>query len=89
MEPSLCPFPHPVCRISPIPVEKRVDKRTYQLFFIWFSVNFNIISFGTGSSGPVFFSLGVRDSILVILIVNLMYVFPWGRTIVVVPFAIS
>ena len=33
------------------------------------------MAFGTGSSGPVFFSLGVRDSLLVILVVNVMYVY--------------
>ena len=44
------------------------------MFSIMFSANFNILSFITGSSGPVFFSLGVKDSLLVILVVNLMCV---------------
>lgn len=44
------------------------------MFSIWFSANFNILSFATGSSGPVLFSLSVKDSLLVILVVNLMYV---------------
>ena len=44
------------------------------MFLIWFSANFNILSFITGSSGPVLFSLGVKDSLLAILVVDLMYV---------------
>ncbi|KAF8156873.1 cytosine-purine permease [Crassisporium funariophilum] len=58
--------------ITPIPTERRVDKRIYQMFFIWFSVNFNILAFGTGSAGPAFFSLGVRDSLMIILVVNVI-----------------
>ncbi|KAF8804550.1 hypothetical protein BYT27DRAFT_7340140 [Phlegmacium glaucopus] len=46
--------------ISPIPTEKRIDRRIHQMFFIWFSVNFNILAFGTGSSGPAFFALGLH-----------------------------
>ena len=44
------------------------------MFFIWFSVNFNILAFSTGSSGPVFFSLGIKDSLLVIFVVDVMCV---------------
>ncbi|KAF8804586.1 hypothetical protein BYT27DRAFT_7213747 [Phlegmacium glaucopus] len=35
-----------------------------QMFFIWFSVNFNILAFGAGSSGPAFFALGIRIAYL-------------------------
>jgi len=58
--------------ISPIPIEKRIDKRIYQMFTIWFATTFNIIMFSTGSSGPVFFSLSIKDSLLVILVVNII-----------------
>ncbi|TFK70128.1 cytosine-purine permease [Pluteus cervinus] len=58
--------------ITPVPIEERVDKRLYHMFFVWFSANFNILSFSTGSAGPVFFSLGVRDSVLVILVVSII-----------------
>ncbi|KAF8056624.1 purine-cytosine permease [Lyophyllum atratum] len=56
--------------ISPIPMEQRLDKRLYQMFFVWFSANFNILAFSTGSAGPVFFSLGLRDSLVIILVVD-------------------
>ena len=68
-------------RISPIPIEKRIDKRIYQMFTIWFSTTFNILTFSTGSSGPVFFSLSIKDSLLVILVVNVMYVPPTSFTL--------
>jgi Permease for cytosine/purines, uracil, thiamine, allantoin len=73
-----------IYRISPIPIEKRIDKCIYQMFTIWFSTTFNILSFSTGSSGPAFFSLSVRDSLLVILVVNLMCVF-WNLEVVKLP----
>ncbi|EDR12120.1 cytosine-purine permease [Laccaria bicolor S238N-H82] len=60
--------------ITPIPTERRTDKRLYQLFFVWFSANFNILNFGTGSAGPAFFSLGFRASLATILLVDIMCV---------------
>ena len=45
------------------------------MFIFWFSANFNILAFSTGSSGPVFFSLGIKDSLLVILVVDVMCVY--------------
>jgi len=56
--------------ISPIPVEQRVDKRLYQMFFVWFSANFNILAFSTGSAGPAFFNLGLRDTLVILLLVD-------------------
>ncbi|KAI6127960.1 cytosine-purine permease [Pisolithus croceorrhizus] len=61
--------------IAPIPREERLEKRWYQMFFVWFSANMNILSFSTGTIGPAFFSLGVRDSIIVIVVVDLFAVF--------------
>lgn len=58
--------------IAPIPKEQRLDRRWYQMFFVWFSANMNILSFSTGTVGPAFFSLGVRDSIIVIVVVDLV-----------------
>ncbi|KAF8804565.1 hypothetical protein BYT27DRAFT_7234511 [Phlegmacium glaucopus] len=60
--------------ISPIPTEKRIDRRIHQMFFIWFSVNSNTPAFGTGSSRPAFFALGIRDSLLVIFVVDVIAV---------------
>jgi hypothetical protein len=61
-------------RISPTLMEDRADKRLYQMFFVWFSANVNIFAISTGSAGPAFFKLGPRDSFLIILVVDLMYV---------------
>lgn len=44
------------------------------MFFIWFSANLNILAFGTGSAGPTFFKLGLRDSVVIIIVVDIMYV---------------
>ncbi|KAG2032588.1 cytosine-purine permease [Suillus americanus] len=58
--------------IMPVPAEERLETRWYQLFFIWFSSCMNILTFSTGAAGPAFFSLGVCDSIVIIVIVNLV-----------------
>ncbi|OCH88374.1 cytosine-purine permease [Obba rivulosa] len=58
--------------IDPIPPEQRTDTRLYQMFFVWFSANFNVLSFGTGSAGPAFFGLGLRESLITLLIVDLI-----------------
>lgn len=44
------------------------------MFFVWFSANFNILAFTTGSAGPAFFKLGVRDAIAISLVANTLYV---------------
>jgi purine-cytosine permease-like protein len=61
-------------RISPILMENRTDKRLYQMFFVWFSANLNIFAFSAGSAGPAFFNLGLRNSLVIILVVDIMYV---------------
>lgn len=61
-----------VCRISPVPPSKRTDKRIHQLFWVWFTCNFNILAFGTGSAGPAFFGLGIKSSLPIILVVDIM-----------------
>ncbi|KAH7910973.1 permease for cytosine/purines, uracil, thiamine, allantoin-domain-containing protein [Hygrophoropsis aurantiaca] len=58
--------------IAPIPAEVRVDTRWYQMFFMWFSANMNILAFSTGTVGPAFFSLGVREALIVVLVVDLV-----------------
>jgi hypothetical protein len=32
-------------RIVPIPPEQRVDTRLYEMFFVWFSANMNILRY--------------------------------------------
>lgn len=44
------------------------------MFFVWFSANFNVLAFGTGSAGPAFFDLGLRDTLIILVIVDAMYV---------------
>ncbi|GAW03818.1 NCS cytosine-purine permease [Lentinula edodes] len=56
--------------ISPVPSSQRTDTSYYKLFFIWFTMNFNILSFSAGTLGPVAYGLGIRESCLVILFFN-------------------
>ncbi|KAH9050782.1 NCS cytosine-purine permease, partial [Lactarius vividus] len=64
----------------------KIGKRTQfnKIFFIWLSANTNILSFSSGTLGPVAFGLGLRDSCLVILFFNLLFAIPpayfstWG-----------
>ncbi|OSD08769.1 cytosine-purine permease [Trametes coccinea BRFM310] len=58
--------------IDPILPEDRTDTRLYQMFFVWFSSNINILTFGTGSAGPAFFGLSLRDSFIILLIVDII-----------------
>ncbi|RDX54764.1 purine-cytosine permease [Lentinus brumalis] len=58
--------------IDPILPEDRTDTKLYQMFFVWFSANFNVLAFGTGSAGPAFFGLGLRDTLVVLLVVDLI-----------------
>lgn len=68
----------------PVSEEERTDTQYYKIFFVWFSMNFNILSFSSGTLGPIAFGLGLRDSCLVILFFNLLacllpaYLNTWG-----------
>ncbi|KAI0252914.1 NCS cytosine-purine permease, partial [Lactifluus subvellereus] len=70
--------------IHPVTVEDRTETHFNKIFFIWLSANTNILSFSTGTLGPVVFELGLRDSCLVILFLNLLCAIPpayfstWG-----------
>ncbi|PFH47937.1 hypothetical protein AMATHDRAFT_76967 [Amanita thiersii Skay4041] len=70
--------------IIPVPIEERTDRTVSKIFFIWFSANFNILSFSAGTLGPVIFGLGLRDTCLCILFFDLLcFAFPsyftvWG-----------
>ncbi|KAI0080386.1 hypothetical protein K474DRAFT_1704695 [Panus rudis PR-1116 ss-1] len=56
--------------IEPIPPEQRTDRRMYQMFFVWFSANINILTFSTGTVGPAFFSFGMRTTFILVTIVD-------------------
>ncbi|KAI9510190.1 NCS cytosine-purine permease [Russula earlei] len=62
--------------IHPVAVEDRTETHFIKIFFVWFSANTNILSFSTGTLGPVVFGLGLRDSCLVILFFNLLCAIP-------------
>lgn len=62
--------------IAPVPPENRTDTRLYQLFFIWFSANANILTLTAGTVGPAFYGLGIRESFLMIIVVDVMWVSP-------------
>ncbi|KAF8636998.1 hypothetical protein AX17_003111 [Amanita inopinata Kibby_2008] len=70
--------------IRPVPLEERTDTHVYKIFFIWFSANFNILSFSAGTLGPVIFGLGLRETCLCILFFSLLCCVPpayfttWG-----------
>ncbi|KAL4068556.1 permease for cytosine/purines, uracil, thiamine, allantoin-domain-containing protein [Scleroderma yunnanense] len=70
--------------IVPATDEERTDTQFYKIFFVWFSMNFNILSFSTGALGPIVFKLSLRDSCLVILFFNIVacalpaYFNTWG-----------
>ncbi|KAH9020334.1 NCS cytosine-purine permease [Lactarius hengduanensis] len=70
--------------IHPVAVEDRKETQFNKIFFIWLSANTNILSFSSGTLGPVAFGLGLRDSCLVILFFNLLFAIPpayfstWG-----------
>ncbi|KAH8830062.1 NCS cytosine-purine permease [Flagelloscypha sp. PMI_526] len=69
--------------ILPVPEEGRTDTQFFKIFFVWFTANFNILSFSAGALGPIF-ELGVRDSCLTILFFNFLscafpaYFCTWG-----------
>ncbi|KAH0581647.1 hypothetical protein H2248_011344 [Termitomyces sp. 'cryptogamus'] len=58
--------------ISPTSLGQRLDKRLYHLFFVWFSANMNVLAFSTGCAGPAFFNLGLRDTLLILLLVDIV-----------------
>ncbi|THU97050.1 NCS cytosine-purine permease [Dendrothele bispora CBS 962.96] len=70
--------------ILPVPPEERTDTQFFKIFFLWFSTNFNILSFSAGTLGPAAFGLSTRDSCLVILFFNMLcclppaYLATWG-----------
>ncbi|TFK62228.1 cytosine-purine permease [Pluteus cervinus] len=70
--------------IRPVPLEERTDTQYSKIFFIWFSANFNILSFSAGTLGPAIFELSFRDAALTILFFNVLccafpaYLTTWG-----------
>ncbi|KAL6307006.1 permease for cytosine/purines, uracil, thiamine, allantoin-domain-containing protein [Sparassis latifolia] len=56
--------------IVPVPEDERDDSRLYQMFFVWFSANANVLTLAAGTVGPAFYGLGILDSLWIILVVD-------------------
>ncbi|KAJ7636865.1 cytosine-purine permease [Roridomyces roridus] len=56
--------------IGPVPDELRVDRRTYQLFTVWFTSMMNIASLVGGATGPVVFQLSFKNTVITLVITN-------------------
>jgi len=67
-----------VARITPTQSWDRSDTRLYQMFFVWFSANFNILAFSTGSAAPAFFNLGLKHTGIIVIVVDTMWVVASG-----------
>ncbi|OBT56320.1 hypothetical protein VE04_02846 [Pseudogymnoascus sp. 24MN13] len=58
--------------IIPVPVEKRTDKRVFNLFTIWFTALLCLLPIPTGMLGTLAYGLSLRDSSLVIIFFTLL-----------------
>lgn len=61
-------------RISPTDPSERTDLRLYQMFFVWFTSNFNILAFSTGSAAPAFFGMDIKHCVAIFIVVDTMWV---------------
>ncbi|PPQ72986.1 hypothetical protein CVT24_000299 [Panaeolus cyanescens] len=81
---NLCRWGVEARGILPVGLDERVGHPFSKIFFVWFSMNTNILSFSAGTLGPVVFGLGLRDTCLTILFFNLLccappaYIGTWG-----------
>lgn len=62
--------------ISPVPAEERTDVAYSRMFTFWVTMNINVLTFSTGSLGPLAYGLSRRDSCLVILFINILCIIP-------------
>ncbi|KAK5993075.1 Purine-cytosine permease fcyB [Cladobotryum mycophilum] len=62
--------------IHPVPLEERTSTRFFNIFTVWFSINFNILGITFGMLGPLTYNLGLRDSALTILFFCLLSTIP-------------
>ncbi|KAI0694516.1 cytosine-purine permease [Cytidiella melzeri] len=61
--------------IDPIPPQLRTDTKLFQMFFVWFSANMNVLGLGTGAAGPAFFGLGVKQALIILTVVDIISCF--------------
>ncbi|KAF7347978.1 hypothetical protein MSAN_01749900 [Mycena sanguinolenta] len=58
--------------LTPVPNEKRVDTRTYQLFTIWISASTNISGVVIGAAGPTVFRISFLYTAIIALVANVV-----------------
>lgn len=42
------------------------------MFFVWFTSNFNILAFSTGSAAPAFFGMDIKHCVAIFIVVDTM-----------------
>ncbi|BGP48622.1 hypothetical protein JCM10450v2_004498 [Rhodotorula kratochvilovae] len=57
--------------VGPLKEEQRTDAHFLSNFTIWMTMNMTIACFSTGTLGPLYFELSMRDSFLIIAFCNL------------------
>lgn len=62
--------------IIPVPIEKRTDKRIFNLFTVWLTALLCLLPIPTGMLGPLAFGLSLRDSSLIIIFFTLLTTIP-------------
>ncbi|KAL1874440.1 hypothetical protein Daus18300_003458 [Diaporthe australafricana] len=62
--------------IKPVPIEKRTDKRFYNLFTVMFTALMCLLPLPTGMLATISFGMSLRDAALVILFFSLVTVIP-------------
>ncbi|GAA5929241.1 hypothetical protein JCM1841_004753 [Sporobolomyces salmonicolor] len=57
--------------VAPLAEDQRTDARFIQNFTLWLTMNATIACFSTGTLGPLYYGLSLRDSSLVIIFCNI------------------
>ncbi|GAA5902554.1 hypothetical protein JCM6882_009315 [Rhodosporidiobolus microsporus] len=57
--------------VGPLPAEQRTDAHFFHNFTLWMTMNATISCFSTGTLGPLYFNLSLRDSALIVLFANI------------------
>ncbi|KAG5826885.1 hypothetical protein H9Q74_003011 [Fusarium xylarioides] len=58
--------------MQPVPIQERTDTRFINIFFMWFTMNVNILPIVTGMLGTLGFGLSLKDCSLLILFFSLL-----------------
>ncbi|KAH8915794.1 NCS cytosine-purine permease [Atractiella rhizophila] len=71
--------------IAPVPVEQRTDTSYNYLFWLWFSISFNLLPIVTGSLATLVYGLSLRNACLIILFFSLICTIPPAYAITLGP----